>query len=125
MNATPSDPESKSKDGSSNQLSPSTAAGKPTFWVALQRHWLLDVVVFLLFVAAAAFIHHQDENLPATTLHQKNTGFGIALCAVCFCVFFVWRLSRFFAKDEEREELAEEMEAPTDSQQPPQNTPRD
>ena len=107
----------------SNQTPPPAKPVCSTFWVSLRKHWLLDLVIFLLSLSAIAFIHHQDKNVPALTLRQKNEGFGIALFAIGCCLFSLWRLSRFFAKDEQRAELLEEAQTSTSPQQPPLDTP--
>jgi hypothetical protein len=109
--------------GASNQTPPPAKPVCSTFWVSLRKHWLLDLVIFLLSLSAIAFIHHQDKNVPALTLRQKNEGFGIALFAIGCCLFSLWRLSRFFAKDEQSTESLEEGQTSNNAQQPPRDTP--
>ena len=79
-------------------------------------------MILLLASGVITLIFYQLRNVRDPAFRQASEGFGIAICMITYFVIFVRRLTRFLAKDEQREEAQEEAEALAAHQKDPQET---
>lgn len=103
-------PEVMEPDKKAMPINPTTPPAKPgrsSWLIIFRKYWLLDLAILLLFLGIIADIHRQEKGESEVIVLQKGVGFGIAICAIACCMIFVWRLARFFAKDEQSAETSE------------------